>query len=365
MLMIFACLWGAWGAQPAAAPQPAGDKTTITFQGSPLHFVMTQANGRWKVDAAATLAGFPEGVRKLLEPAAAGPEGAPADEKAAQNTCLSHLKQLDLGAIMFASDHDQNWPDADKWTDEIMPYIKNEQILRCPAAPGLECAYALNRVMAGRNDADVALPAEIITFFESNLGHRNATGTLADVADPPRHNGGNNYAFADGHVKWSATVPPQPPMPPVDPAARAAKQQCADHLAQIMLATRLYAAQHGKLLPDADKWTDEIMPYLQDPTVLKCPEAPALDCAYAMNRALSGKPLSALTARPAPVLFFESTLGKRNASGTLADLPRPGRHQGGNNYAFGDGSVQWLVQPPESMIPPPTTPGAGGPAPPG
>ena len=360
MLMIFACAWSAWGAQPAGA-QVEGDKATLSFQGAPLRLVMVKVDGKWKVDATATLAGFPESVRKMMGPP---PPEAPPPAQTVQDTCLSNMKELDLSALMWSSDNDQREPDADKWTDEIMPYIKNAQILRCPAAPGLECGYAMYRPLSGYNTDDLERPAETVIFFESDLGHRNAAGTYADLPAVPRHNGGNIYAYADGHVKWSKTPPPQPPLPPLDPGARALRLECQGHLEQMQLAVRLYAAQHGQRLPDADKWTDEILPYLQDPAVLKCPDAPQLECAYAMNRALSGKPLSVLNKWPHPVLFFESDLGQRNASGTGADVA-PGRHQGGNNYAVGVTNVQWDTALPASLIPPPTAPGAAGPAPPG
>jgi hypothetical protein len=156
----------------------------------------------------------------------------------------------------------------------------------------------------------------------------------------------------------SPVPPAQPPLPPLDTASRAAALECSNHLQQIAAASLLYELQHGNHLPDADKWTDELMPYLHDPAVLKCPEAPDLECAYAMNRALSGLDPGTLLNFRTEVLFFESNLGKRNASGTLADEARPARHRGGNNCAFGDGDVGWRLPPPS-----PPAPGAGGPAP--
>ena len=196
MLYVIMSLLSLSGAQPAAGEIGPDGRMTLPVQVPPLKLVLIQVEGKWKIDLEATWALLPEAIRAVAE--------GPARERGEQEACLSNLKQLTLAALMFAQDHDQTLPSAEKWTDEIMPYIKNEALLRCPAAPELECGYALNRDLAGKKLNALPNPAEAILFFDSNLGKRNATGTLEDVAIPGRHNGGNNYAFADGHCKWSA-----------------------------------------------------------------------------------------------------------------------------------------------------------------
>ncbi len=198
------------GAQPGAVETTPDRRVTLPVQAPPLRLVMVQVDGQWKVDLIATWALLPEALRALAE--------RPARERGMQEVCLSNLKQLALAALMFAADHDNQLPSADQWTDELVPYLKNEAIFKCPAAPDLECAYALNRAFAGKDHGTIVRPAEEVIFFESNLGKRNATGTLKEVADPPRHQGGNNYAFADGHCKWSQELPGTVP-PPVGPGA--------------------------------------------------------------------------------------------------------------------------------------------------
>lgn len=198
------------GAQPGTAETTADGRLTLPLPTPPVRLVMKQVEGQWKVDLLATWALLPEALRAVAE--------GPAREQARAEACFSNLKQLALAAIMFAVDHDNQLPSADKWTDELIPYLKNEAIPKCPAAPDLECAYALNRTVAGRPIAALTQPTEEILFFESNLGQRNATGTLKDLAEPPRHQGGNNYAFADGHCQWSREVPGSVP-PPAGPGA--------------------------------------------------------------------------------------------------------------------------------------------------
>lgn len=137
-----------------------------------------------------------------VEPVASRPP-----PKAQQTYCLSNLKQLVLGILMYAQDHDSYLPPAIQWTDCIMPYIRDEATLCCPAAPELEYGYAFNSDLSKVSLKQIPNPADIVVLFESNLGTRNASGGPERIADLPRHNGGNNYAHVDGHCKWYRTPP--------------------------------------------------------------------------------------------------------------------------------------------------------------
>jgi prepilin-type N-terminal cleavage/methylation domain-containing protein/prepilin-type processing-associated H-X9-DG protein len=75
------------------------------------------------------------------------PVFAQAREKARQTSCLSNLKQIGLGLMMYVQDYDEILPSPDyqsdgpssaadpKWMDRIQPYIKNEQLFNCPSQP--------------------------------------------------------------------------------------------------------------------------------------------------------------------------------------------------------------------------------------
>ena len=43
------------------------------------------------------------------------PVFAQAREKARQTSCLSNMKQVGLGLLMYAQDYDENYPRADYW----------------------------------------------------------------------------------------------------------------------------------------------------------------------------------------------------------------------------------------------------------
>jgi len=219
VVMMITWLQTICGAQ--ALPQPAleGDHATVFFQPPPMPLVLIQVGGKWKVDVAATFKAMPEGVRKFAES---------EQRKAEQAACLDNLKQIALAAAMFAADHGNALPDADKWVDELAPYAKNEQIFRCPAAPNLEYGYAMSRALSGQWQDRILQPAVQVAFFETDLGTRNAAGGAEAVCKPGRHNGGNNFAFADGHALWwrgegfpqpRDLQPPGPPPPPPAPGA--------------------------------------------------------------------------------------------------------------------------------------------------
>lgn len=126
-----------------------------------------------------------------------------AREKARQASSQSNMKQISLGIIQYTQDHDERFPDADKWVDEVMPYIKTEAVFRDPSAPaGEKWSYTFNKNLSGKSLAALDSPATTVLLFESAAGVKNASDTGASVPKPGRHSGGTDYAFSDGHVKW-------------------------------------------------------------------------------------------------------------------------------------------------------------------
>ena len=133
-------------------------------------------------------------------------------ENARRTTCASNLKQIGLAIIEYVADHNETMPDSDKWVDEIMPYAKSEALFRDPSAPaGEKWSYAFNKNLSGIKLADLASPATMVILFESTLGTKNASDTGESVPHPGRHNGGTDYAFSDGHVKWLSDTAAPPP----------------------------------------------------------------------------------------------------------------------------------------------------------
>jgi prepilin-type N-terminal cleavage/methylation domain-containing protein/prepilin-type processing-associated H-X9-DG protein len=185
------------------------------------------------------------------------PVFARAREKARQTSCLSNLKQLDLGFQMYVTDYDEVVPQTEDWgtnggstytvPDQFAPYVKNAQIWVCPSGsytipwsstpPGGSTWWStiLGNIGYGYNwrigrvgwRAPMSLgrmktPTETMILGDAmNLdlcwnayrvaysgvcGWETGAGgcdyNLWPNDDNTRHNGGSNLAFADGHAKW-------------------------------------------------------------------------------------------------------------------------------------------------------------------
>ncbi len=170
------------------------------------------------------------------------PVFARAREKARQTSCLSNLKQLGLGVMMYVQDYDEKYNFAYTinptvmWPNLLMPYVKNTQLFGCPSDPdpwnrggGLYLSYIPNYRMFPPGDTAVPTPVKMAALTkpsETIMLAENADGSTGNLQPDcqyaygtngpsassgynrwarvslERHNGGSNYAFADGHAKW-------------------------------------------------------------------------------------------------------------------------------------------------------------------
>ncbi|HCA47545.1 MAG TPA: hypothetical protein DEP45_09375 [Armatimonadetes bacterium] len=169
------------------------------------------------------------------------PVFARAREKARQTSCLSNVKQLMLGVMMYAQDYDEVLPIGSNWTtpagsivwdQALEPYVKNAQVFICPSeqrkqhARNLgygwnwrEFGYISGGVLTNNYStplANITAPAETILLGDnedagardSTTGERylyrrdNSNPTLL----PTKHNGGGNMGLCDGHAKWYTTT---------------------------------------------------------------------------------------------------------------------------------------------------------------
>jgi len=136
----------------------------------------------------------------------AGAEAAAgADAEALQAKCVSQMKQLGQALAMYAIDYDDLRPPADRWCDVTYPYIKAWELHHCPVDPAA-FSYAMNHKLSRVSESKVVDVSHTICLYESSTGRKNECdqhGSPGDsVPDPPRHQGGNNFGFVDGHAKW-------------------------------------------------------------------------------------------------------------------------------------------------------------------
>ena len=170
------------------------------------------------------------------------PVFAKAREKARQSSCLSNCKQLGLAVMSYAQDYDEMLPAAYSqnvpsytlpngathtggyllWHTKLYPYMKNYQIMSCPSASGGDIytggysgggSYGMNTFAQGKALGALSFPAENMFMAEATGGDvyildGDTGGTndemigSATVTTAPRHNGGLNNLFCDGHAKW-------------------------------------------------------------------------------------------------------------------------------------------------------------------
>jgi len=187
------------------------------------------------------------------------PVFARAREKARQTSCLSNVKQIGLGMLMYIQDYDERLPvhyytagDGNRYSiiQVVHPYIRNIDVWDCPSAslstgrdssgnPAFlgERSYGWNHLIFAWYEtklASIKKPAETViaadTCMDSwgpgrlyypsyGIGYNEAIATLkfpsgcndsywntATYDRPgfnfvPRHNGQGNVNFVDGHAK--------------------------------------------------------------------------------------------------------------------------------------------------------------------
>ena len=176
------------------------------------------------------------------------PVFARARENARRASCMSNLKQIGLGIMMYVQDYDEKYPPSNItnegtgyfWWQLLDPYTKSTQLEFCPSATSQSAPTSLNYganmliMRDGRyfdtlpavSMAAVAAPATTYLIMDSGfyridvpkikttvsgwgwLPGSGALGATFYNTSPPgdwetgRHFDGVNVTFADGHTKW-------------------------------------------------------------------------------------------------------------------------------------------------------------------
>jgi prepilin-type N-terminal cleavage/methylation domain-containing protein/prepilin-type processing-associated H-X9-DG protein len=174
-----------------------------------------------------------------------------AKAAAKKAACLSNLRQITLGSILYSNDNDDNGPAATNSPDgvnlsggwmfftrfpaaddakpaayipsqgSIYPYVKNDAVYLCPVDRHSVSgnSYAINwcvtshdalSYVRGRSLSSFDAPSDLIFFTEeADANGDELTGGTDDGyflypgnAIGTRHTLGANHAFVDGHTKW-------------------------------------------------------------------------------------------------------------------------------------------------------------------
>ncbi len=121
--------------------------------------------------------------------------------------------------------------------------------------------------------------------------------------------------------------------------AMADQSACEEQIQRLVRGIQMYANTSGGMLPNPDKWIQQIKPFLLQGTTFHCPNDPQAGVSYAMNRNLAGKRMNQIANPNLTVLIYESALHGDNPADLGASWPKPPRHAEGNLVAFADGSV--------------------------
>jgi len=114
-----------------------------------------------------------------------------AKEAAKKTVCLSNIKQLALGVMMYLTDNDDRFTmNPSKLKATLHPYVKNDTLWYCPNASKDKAAYSINANLLNKNANNIMDPASIVMLYEGTKGQLDF-----------RHGGYAAVAFADGHAK--------------------------------------------------------------------------------------------------------------------------------------------------------------------
>jgi prepilin-type processing-associated H-X9-DG protein len=124
-----------------------------------------------------------------------------ARESARKTQCLANVRALSVAMNLYLADHGQ-FPKADRWVEEMEEYGVLGR-LKCPEdTSDAKCSYGMNWGFSGKPESAIKDAAKQVIFYETAHPGDTPRGGKTDVASPPRHQGGNNYGFVDGHAKW-------------------------------------------------------------------------------------------------------------------------------------------------------------------
>jgi len=148
------------------------------------------------------------------------PAFARARENARRASCQSNLKQIGLGFAQYTQDYDETYPKvgaatATGWANTLQPYLKSTQLFQCPSeSTGPVAAavyttgysdYYMNGQLDGAALSSIGSESLVVQTGDGNAGdagYQVSTEPAIGSAPYGRHLEGNNFGFADGHVKW-------------------------------------------------------------------------------------------------------------------------------------------------------------------
>jgi prepilin-type processing-associated H-X9-DG protein len=122
-----------------------------------------------------------------------------ARNTARESTCACSMKMLWLAFDQYTQDYNGKLPPADKWSDAVNPYAKySSDLFNCPEPKPNTCDFSFSSKLDRKVIKKIPNPTTTPMLFESDGGWNSALPITKAV---PRHFGGYNCCYVDGHVK--------------------------------------------------------------------------------------------------------------------------------------------------------------------
>jgi hypothetical protein len=201
-----------------APPQVKGDTAVVQMTRMiPITttLYLKKENGQWLVDMQKSLAGGKEPEKPVAEVKPTTPPAPPTDVKpvtapppSAPDTTpqvLGNMRQIFTAFQVYALDHGGRLPDASKWTDELMPYLSNQSILKNPPDSPAACGFAMNSSISGQLLKDVA--SDRILLYETSTSDKNVSGMGQTLPSNPSHTLGYLLLTVGGDSKTDPQRP--------------------------------------------------------------------------------------------------------------------------------------------------------------
>jgi hypothetical protein len=114
------------------------------------------------------------------------------------------MRMLAIAAIQYAVEHDDHYPSADRWEQELRPYLEPGMALPLKDVLGRgPTRIVMNRELSGKNQYTLERPSEVILFFEVPVG-TPGSGLSLEAMVTRKNAEGSLYCWADGHVYYRA-----------------------------------------------------------------------------------------------------------------------------------------------------------------
>jgi len=115
--------------------------------------------------------------------------------------CVSNVKQISAGMIMYSQDYDDVLPLKKEWSTIVSPYVKSKSMFHCPSVPKDKFGYAYNFVCSSHNTTQLGPLEKMAVIFDSTQLQKDNVTTLVSLPRPGRHEGKDTIGYLDGHVK--------------------------------------------------------------------------------------------------------------------------------------------------------------------